>query len=600
MVKKSNKPKLTKEQIAENKKRKDFSNQIEKIFVNSGFEKLNVKNWQFMLGGKNNELDHCFIYENVLIVCEDTLKFLKGEEKNNPGGQINRTKHKSEKEETARIILDDEKKEFYSLLSQHCPESKYLPKYEYQEIKMFYLYFEYGVTKYSNEDIERYSHLSFIDKSTFSYFSIMSNSIKRSFIYELFKYFNLNRNDVGKPNPFGGGNIQNLQTSIIYPKTITGYTNGVRMVSFMMRPIDLIQNSYVLRKDGWKQDFDMYQRLVTAKRIKSVREYVANCKTAFLNNIIVTLPDSVVFFKKEGEETKMVPLESIVQFDKDIIMQIPLDYNSIGIIDGQHRVYAYYEDDSANETEQKIAKLREELNLLVTGIIYPKTGPLKEQFARRRFESEIFVTINKNAKAVDADTLIQVQAIMNPTSGEAISRKVIELLNNRDTFKNMFQLSKTDDAPIKTASIIQYALSSLLVAKNAPTSLYMYWLKKTGHSDDYVLEKDCDIKEYVNYCALSLETYFKAIKSRFLSYWNKESKLLKVISLNAFIIAFRETLLHTNGPRDYTFYFNAFSSFTLDFGKDNNNFPYAGAQYSKFAKALLIPEIEKYNRKVSI
>ena len=162
MVKKSNKPKLTKEQIAENKKRKDFSNQIEKIFVNSGFEKLNVKNWQFMLGGKNNELDHCFIYENVLIVCEDTLKFLKGEEKNNPGGQINRTKHKSEKEETARIILDDEKKEFYSLLSQHCPESKYLPKYEYQEIKMFYLYFEYGVTKYSNEDIERYSHLSLL------------------------------------------------------------------------------------------------------------------------------------------------------------------------------------------------------------------------------------------------------------------------------------------------------------------------------------------------------------------------------------------------------------------------------------------------------
>ena len=62
---KNKKPKPTKEQLAENKKRRDFANQIEKIFTNSGFEKLSVKGWQFMLGGKNNELDHCFVYENI-------------------------------------------------------------------------------------------------------------------------------------------------------------------------------------------------------------------------------------------------------------------------------------------------------------------------------------------------------------------------------------------------------------------------------------------------------------------------------------------------------------------------------------------------------
>ena len=268
---------------------------------------------------------------------------------------------------------------------------------------------------------------------------------------------------------------------------------------------------------------------------------------------------------------------------------------------GQHRVYAYYEDDPSNTIEQKIDSLRNELSLLVTGIIYPNTGPLKETFNRRRFESSIFVSINKNAKAVDADTLIQIQAIMNPTSGEAISRKVIEELNNRETFINMFQLSKTDDAPIKTASIIQYALSSLLVAKYSSTSLYMYWLKKNGYANNFELTKDYDIKSYVNYCVNSLETYFKAIKSRFLAYWNKDSKLLKVISLNAFVIAFRETLAHTNGPKDYNFYFSAFESLsgTLNFSKDNTEFPYAGAQYSKFAKTLIVPAIEKHNRDIT-
>ena len=37
----------------------------------------------------------------------------------------------------------------------------------------------------------------------------------------------------------------------------------------------------------------------------------------------------------------------------------------------------------------------------------------------------------------------------------------------------------------------------------------------------------------------------------------------------------------------------------INFDKDNDAFPYAGAQYSKFAKSLIAPEIEKHNRKLS-
>lgn len=285
-------------------------------------------------------------------------------------------------------------------------------------------------------------------------------------------------------------------------------------------------------------------------------------------------------------------MDDIINFETDIYIQIPVDYNSLGIIDGQHRVYAFYEDSNKNDAvEMNIDSLRNTLSLLVTGIIYPNEGKNKDEIERRKFESDLFVTINKNAKPVDADTLIQVQAIMNPTSGEAISRKVIELLNKNEPFENLFQLSKTENAPIKTASVIKYALSSLLNAKNNSNSLYKYWLDNESKEPNYVLEGSENIKKYVNYCANCLREYFKAIKSRFLSFWNGESKLLKVISINAFIIAFRDTLEKIGGPKSYDFYQKVFSKINIDFSKDNFAFPYAGAQYSMFAKNIFIPPI---------
>ena len=72
-----------------------------------------------------------------------------------------------------------------------------------------------------------------------------------------------------------------------------------------------------------------------------------------------------------------------------------------------------------------------------------------------------------------------------------------------------------------------------------------------------------------------------------------------VISLNAFIIAFRETLKMCNGPKNYNFYSSVFQDWDFSFenSKDKNKqFPYAGAQYSKFAKNEIIPLfVRKYN-----
>ena len=587
---KNKKKKISKEQIAENKNRATFRKQIKDIFILSGFDSLNVQGFQFDLGSRSNELDHCFIYENILVICEDTTKFLqKKETAERKGVPFNRN-HKLEKNESAGIIKNNADS-FISILKQRFPDTPAFQTYNANEFKIFYLYFEYGMQQISNEDINRYRNMRFVNLPTFKYLVTMAKSIKGSFKYELFRFFNLSKMDIGKADPFGNS-IKPIISSIIYPDSVTGFNNGIRMVSFMMKPADLIENSFVLRKDGWEQDADLYQRLITSKRIKSIREFVVNNKTTFLNNIIVTLPQDISFYKIENGNRTLIEIKDIVNYKNNIEICIPVDFNSMAIIDGQHRVYAYYQDTVNTSSEQIISRLRNELNLLVTGIIYPNNEKYKDELERRKFESNLFVSINKNAKPVDADTLIQVQAIMNPTSGEAISRKVIERLNKEAPFEHLFQLSKVEDAPIKTASIIQYALSSLLIAKNNENSLFHYWLKDNNKSDDFILEKSDDIKNYINYCVKHLISYFKTIKSKFNSYWNKESKLLMVISLNAFIIAYRETLKMCNGPQDYSFYADVFKDWRFSFAnfkEKDKQFPYAGAQYSKFAKNEIIP-----------
>lgn len=105
-VKTVKKTKLTKEQKIENKKRSEFRKQIKNIFTFSGFKSLRVGR-NFYLGGKPNELDHCFIYENIIIICEDTLKSLKEKEKNISNGKPYKDNHKLKKDETSRIIMLD-------------------------------------------------------------------------------------------------------------------------------------------------------------------------------------------------------------------------------------------------------------------------------------------------------------------------------------------------------------------------------------------------------------------------------------------------------------------------------------------------------------
>ena len=271
--------------------------------------------------------------------------------------------------------------------------------------------------------------------------------------YDLFRFLGLTNDQIGSSVSSGSKTV--IKAPIIYPEDITGFRNGVRIVSFMMSAEDLLKTSYVLRKDNWEESIWLYQRLIEKEKIKRIRAFLADKGSAFYNNIIVALPDSVRF---EDESGNVVKADKIGDFQCCSLI-IPDEMNSVCVIDGQHRIFAHYEAPENERYELTIASLRKQLHLLVTGLIFP--DGMKEA-ERKQLQSEIFLEINSNAKMVPADVLLHIGMVKDPLSDIGIARRVVEKLNRKRTFLNRFELSALDEGKIKVASIIKFALRYLV------------------------------------------------------------------------------------------------------------------------------------------
>lgn len=402
----------------------------------------------------------------------------------------------------------------------------------------------------------------------------MSQCIRRSVKYEIFRFLNITDTDIGVDTT--ETNQKKIKATIISPQEATGLKNGVRIVSFMMSADTLIKNCYVLRKDNWEESTTLYQRLIKKEKIKSIREFLVKKEQAFYNNIIVALPDGVLFQDKE------LNIKSVKDFDAYNVcsMLIPDQMNSICIIDGQHRVYAHYEGDSNDKNEGKISELRKKLHLLVTGLVFPPEMSITE---RTRIQSEIFLEINSKAKPVPPDIILHIEQLKDPLSDKGLARAVIERLNKERVFLNKFEMSSLDEGKIKIASIIKFALRYLVsVEPKEKRSFYSYW---EGDKEALLSLDDTALDEYLGFCVKNLSTYFSAIKKNFKQEWdNPNSKLLSVIAINGFIIAYNR-LLDQYGIKDFDFFDNQLKNLKTDFSKEN--FPYTSSQYKKFSDEIL-------------
>lgn len=558
--------KLTEEQRqVQLRKRRDaaFRKKIRGIFVNSGFVSFMTADKHFKIGNRIVELDALFIYENILLICEDTCSHKKDKD------------HIRKKNEAFREILENIPS-FINWLEEQFPDRKdIVRKYRTERIKIYYLYISQYELDITEDEKNMYSHLIFWEPQILNYFHRMSQCLYFSNRYEIFRFLGIKNNEIGLSR---SGTIKTgIKAPIIYPVDATGLRNGVRVVSFMMSAEDLLRTSYVLRKDNWEESMWLYQRLIEVKKIKKIRAYLAKKREAFYNNIIVALPDNIRF---EDDFENVVSIDRTSDFQHCLLV-MPDEMNSICIIDGQHRIFAHYEAPDNAKYESVIAPLRKQLHLLVTGLIFPKN---MKEIERKQIQSEIFLDINSNAKPVPADVLLHIEMIKNPFSDIGLARRVVEKLNKKSTFLNRFELSSLDESKIKVASIIKFALRYLVTITPAEgkTNLFEYW---DGDKEALRNKDDAALNSYIDFCARNIELYFSTIKDTFKQDWNDaNSKIRSVISINGFIIAYNRQL-SKNGIQDYSFYNSHLKKMAINFSREG--FSYTSSQYRKFSGQIL-------------
>lgn len=557
MKKKCTKKKLTAEQkAAQLKKRKvlAFRKKIRSSFTDAGFTYFSTLDKHFPIGTRTVELDYLFLYENIIVICEDNTKQKK---------DIDHIRNKNE----SFAEIRNNKTAFLNWLSNTFPEKATMVKqYRPERYFLYYIYISQAELEITEDEKNRYSNLLFWDPETLSYFNRMAQCIQHSARYEIFRYLGLKNDEIGFSGSEGGKTT--IKAPIIYPQEATGLRNGVRVVSFMMSAEKLLRTSYVLRKDSWEESMFLYQRLIEKDKVKSIRAFLAQKGEAFYNNIIVALPDNVTF---EDDAGTPILVENIGDFQHCKLV-LPDEMNSICIIDGQHRIFAHYEAPATEKYELQIAPLRRQLHLLVTGLIFPTE--MKEP-ERKQIQSQIFLDINDNTKKVAPNVLTHIEMVKDPFSDIGLARRVIERLNKKRVFLNRFELSALDESKIKVASIIKFALRYLVTVTPAEgkTSLYAYW---QGNKEAFQQKDEASLNDYIEFCANSIDLYFSAIRDAFKSSWNDPaSKMLSVISINGFIIAFNRQL-NKYGVSDYPFYSSCLRKLSIDFSK--NGFPYTSSQ----------------------
>lgn len=249
-IKKKKSPPTEEQQLKRQKA--SFKRKIRNMFTGAGFTYIATNDKEMYIGHRKVEVDALFIFENIWLVCEDTVQ---------KTGIMDHIRTKNEAVGEIRDNLPD----FISKLVELFPgSSDLLQKYNPDRIKLFGLYIPLNDPMLTPDDYYRFGNLTFVLPQTFNYFKWIVDCIKHSARNEIFRFLKLTSNQIGKIS--SGSDTQKITAPIIYPREFTGITDKVRVVSFMMSAEDLLNTCFVLRKDNWEDSIWLYQRLIKKKQ----------------------------------------------------------------------------------------------------------------------------------------------------------------------------------------------------------------------------------------------------------------------------------------------------------------------------------------------
>jgi DNA methylase len=249
-------------------------------------------------------------------------------------------------------------------------------------------------------------------------------------------------------------------------------------------------------------------------------------------------------------------------------------FNSIGIIEGQHRVFAYHE--GYDELEKQIAPKRAKQQLLVTGVVYP---PEVKEETQHEFEARLFLEINDKQTKTKADLRQAIESIVNPFSVVAISRSIITKLAAKEPLCGYLEEHQFDRGKLKSSSIVSYGLRHIIKSDGDDT-LFNLW--KNDHKDTlataikaassgkkkFAKPPKTVLDDYVQFCAKEINHiligYKLAIPADHWTIDRKKSRAISTTAINGVIFCLR-ILLKEKKTKSLEEYQKLFKKLSIDF-----------------------------------
>lgn len=540
-----------------------FYGQVRTIFQKTGFTRIpEATDKEFTFTGRSGDFDDVFVRENLIVCVEYTMsageklgEHVKGKAllfnliHNDPGGFV---QYLCERFPAVRAAISE--------------------RYHDQQLRLRIAYC--SPTEVRSEHANLTADTFFMWRGVIQYFKALAETIRISARHELFEFFNLSFDEVGEGGKLPDDKGEGQYPGSLLPEAHSNFPKGYKVVSFYVTPAALLKRAYVLRRDGWKDGDGLYQRMIERKKIESIRQHLRKNGRVFVNNVIVTLPDGTRLDNASGKDVDPAKIEKA----QSVSVKLPQRANSVGIVDGQHRIFSYYEDIKDDPT---ISAFRDRVNLLATGIIYP-SGLAEAD--RGRFEAGLFLEINSTQNSAKSDLKQAIAVIIDPYSADSIGKRVITRLGQKGPLESLLERHYFDKGVLKTSSMVSFALARL-VRLDGEESLIHRW-KSDSRESVRARSNDEALIEYVDFCASELIKFLGAARANLpKAKWEIASKqgegILTVTSVNTLFILFRK-VVHREGLGDFEKYrMNLTKITSFDFSK------YRSSQYNRAAEDML-------------
>ena len=196
---------------------------------------------------------------------------------------------------------------------------------------------------------------------------------------------------------------------------------------FFCEPRRLLEIAYVARRETGREHY--YQRMLTASRLRNIRGFIDG-GGVFPNNVILAFDNRPQF---RSQDMREVDSPSWLEWG---VLTFPKSYRAAWIIDGQHRLYAFGDDQPASRLQKLPVFAFERL--------------------KESKQAEFFIQINREQKPVSPDLIWDLEADLRPDSPRGRIALTAKRLNQSGPLRNRIYYPLSGDAPrekLKISSI---------------------------------------------------------------------------------------------------------------------------------------------------